>query len=102
MRWNIEIKDTNDPELYEEISTKLWKIIQEYELEDQVLIASFNHDIIEMVLEDSEGEALVSAGRGEITKFVVTHTLLLDGLSRSDIQALRIPTSLVTIKLKDE
>src|SRR5690625_6884869 len=68
MRWNIEIKDTNDPELYEEISTNLWKIIQEYELEEQVLIASFNHDIIEMVLQASEGEALVSGGRGEITK----------------------------------
>jgi len=102
IQWNIEIKDTNDPALYEEISTKLWKIIQEYELEEQVLIASFNHDIIEMVLQASEGDALVSGGRGEITKFVILHKLFLNGLYHSDIQAIQIPTFEGKINLKDK
>lgn len=102
MRWNIEIKDSNDPALYKEISNKLWEIVQEYELEDRVLIASFDHDIIDMVHKASEGEALVSGGRGEITKFVIIHKLLLNGLYRSDIQAIQIPTSEGKVNLKDK
>lgn len=60
MKWNIEIKDTNNPELHDEIVKRFWQIIQDYGLEKDVLIASFNHEIIKKVQEVSRGEAFVS------------------------------------------
>lgn len=100
MRWNIEIKDTNDPELHKEIAEKLWALIQEYELEEDSLTVSFDHDIVERMLEVSDGEAFVSGGRGEITKLVVIHKLFLNGLYQPTVNAIQIPTKDSGINLK--
>lgn len=101
MHYNIEIKDTNDPKLYRDIAKKLWKIIKEYELEEKVLIASFDHDIIDIVSDVTDGEALVSGGRQEITKFVIFHKGYLNGLYRNKVDAVQIPTKDSGINLKD-
>lgn len=100
MKWNIEIKDTNNPELHEKIASKLWTIIQDYNLEKDVLIVSFDHDIVEMILDVSNGDAFVSGGRGEITKFVIIHKLFLNGLYRPSVNAIQIPTEDSKINLK--
>ncbi|WP_245604780.1 glycerophosphodiester phosphodiesterase [Paucisalibacillus globulus] len=102
MLYTIEIKDSNDPDLYQEMSVLLWKLIQEYGLEENVLIAAFDQSIIDMVLEASDGEALVSGGRDEITKFVVFHKLFLNGLYQQDVHALQIPTEDSNINLMDK
>lgn len=101
MKWNIEIKDTNDPKLYRSITEQLWKTIQQYNLEENVLIASFDQDIIETVIDVSNGEALVSGGRSEVTKFVILHKLFLNGLYSPSVQAFQIPTNEGIINLKD-
>lgn len=101
MRWNIEIKDTNDPALYESIAKKLWKIIQDYEREDDILLASFDQEIIEIILDVTDGKALVSGGRKEVTKFVILHKLFLNGLYRPHVDVLQIPTEDSNINLKD-
>lgn len=100
MKWNIEIKDTNDPELFEDIAEKLWLIIQDYHLEEDVLIASFDQDIIDIMLDVSDGQAFVSGGRAEITKFVIIHKLFLNGLYRPTVNAIQIPTEDSNINLK--
>lgn len=101
MLYNIEIKDSNEPHLYNEISEKLWNLIQDYGLEENVIIASFDQAIIEMVLEASDGKALVSGGRDEITKFVIFHKLFLNGLYRQNVHALQMPTKEGDINLAD-
>lgn len=101
MRWNIEIKDTNDPQLYRAIAEKLWLIVQQFDLEDHVLFAAFDQVIIDIILDVTDGKALVSGGRGEVTKFVILHKLLLNGLYRSEVNALQIPTEDSNINLKD-
>ncbi len=101
MLYTIEIKDSNDPELYQTMSEKLWKLIQHYGLEENVIIAAFDQAIIDMVIEVSEGEALVSGGRDEITKFVVFHKLFLNGLYQQNVHALQIPTEDSDINLMD-
>lgn len=101
MRWNIEIKDTNDPVLYKEISIKLWETIKNYQLEDQVLIVSFDQDIIDIVTKISNDKALVSGGRGEITKFVILHKLFLNGLYQPKVDAFQIPIKEGIINLAD-
>jgi len=102
MRWNIEIKDTNDPDLYRLIAQKLWNIIQEFKLENDVLFAAFDQEIIDIILDVTDGEALVSGGRGEVTKFVILHKLFLNGLYRPKVNALQIPTEDSQINLKDK
>lgn len=102
MYWNIEIKDTNDPSLYRTIAEKLWDVIQQYKLEEQVLFAAFDQEIIDIVLDVTNGEALVSGGRGEVTKFVILHKLFLNGLYRPQVNALQIPTEDSRINLKDK
>ncbi|MBP1968295.1 glycerophosphoryl diester phosphodiesterase [Virgibacillus natechei] len=92
MLWTIEIKDTNKAEWYQHISEKLWATIQQYGLEERVIIAAFDQTIIDHVIEVSNGEALVSGGRQEITKFVVLHKLFLNGLYRQKVDVLQMPT----------
>ena len=102
MRWNIEIKATNDPDLYESISEKLWKTIQDYGLEDDALIVSFDQEIIDMVEDASGGHALIAGGRAEVTKFVIFHKLFLNGLYRPQVDAMQIPTEEGPINLEDK
>lgn len=102
MRWNIEIKDTNDPELYRPIAEKLWSLMEKYELEDKVLVASFDQNIIDTVLDVSNGKAIVAGGRQEVTKFVILHKLFLNGLYRPSVDAIEIPTKESIINLKDK
>ncbi|MFD2042920.1 glycerophosphodiester phosphodiesterase [Ornithinibacillus salinisoli] len=101
MRWNIEIKDSNDPELYRPIGEKLWDTIQQYGLEENVLIASFDQEIIDMVLDITNGEALVSGGRKEVTKYVAFHKFLLNGLYWPSVEAVQIPTQEDNFDLMD-
>lgn len=101
IHYNIEIKDTNDPDLYHEIVDKLWKLLKRYDLEEQTLIASFDHDIIDIVSNVTDGEAIVSGGRQEITRFVIFHKIFLNGLYSNKVDAVQIPTKESGINLKD-
>lgn len=102
MRWNIEIKDTNDPALYEDIAKELWDVIVSYGLEEHVLLASFDHDIVELMKEASDGKAIVAAGKQEVTKFIVLQKLFLNGLYKPTVHAIEIPTKQGAVNLKDK
>ncbi|RDW16630.1 glycerophosphodiester phosphodiesterase [Oceanobacillus chungangensis] len=101
MLYTIEIKDSNDPKLYRDMCQSLWSVIQDYGLEENVIIASFDQEIVDMVTDVSGGKALVSGGRQEITKFVVFHKLFLNGLYKQNVHALQIPTEDSNINLQD-
>ncbi len=101
MRWNIEIKDSNNPHLYRPIAEKLWGLIQQYRLEDKVLIASFDQDIVDIVSDVSDGKALTAGGRQEITKLVLLHKIFLNGLYQPKVHAIEIPTEDSSINLID-
>ncbi|SES66554.1 glycerophosphoryl diester phosphodiesterase [Oceanobacillus limi] len=102
MRWNIEIKDSNDPKLYRPIAEKLWVMIKNHNVEDDVLIASFDQAIIDMVQEISKDEALVSGGRKEVTKFVGLHKFYLNGLYWPSVEAVQVPTQEGSFNLMDK
>jgi len=102
MKWNIEIKDSNDPDLYKKIVEKYWKTLTDYDLVGDVLTASFDQDIIDLLMEESDGEAFVSGGRQEITKFAVLHFLLLNRLYKPYVNAIQIPTEDGGINLKSK
>ncbi|WP_096435236.1 glycerophosphodiester phosphodiesterase [Alteribacter populi] len=92
MRLNIELKATNDVERYEEMSERVWELIQEYEMKDQVLMVSFEQDIIDYFTQISLGQVAVSGGRQEVTKYVLLHKLFLNGLYSPKVDAIQLPT----------
>src|SRR5699024_3129805 len=102
MRWSIEMKDTNDPSVYEAMAQRLWNLIVQYDLEEQVEIASFDHNILEMIHEISGGKAIIVGGKQEIKKFAILQKLYLTGLYKRSMDALQIPVKEGNISLKDK
>lgn len=92
MRHLIEIKDTNDPMVYEDIIQELWHLIQIYQMEDNVMIGSFEQAIIERFEAVSWGQIPVGAGEQEVRKFVTMHVPYLNGLVGSNVDSLQLPT----------
>jgi len=45
-RIEMEIKDDNPPERIDEMAAKLWALIEKYHMEDKILVASFDQDIL--------------------------------------------------------
>lgn len=91
MRQLIEIKDTNDPALYESIIEELWQLIVAYEMEDQVMIGSFDHEINERFEEVSWGQIPIGAGEQAVRSFVEMHVPYLNGLAKSPFDSLQLP-----------
>jgi glycerophosphoryl diester phosphodiesterase len=92
MRMVIEIKDDNPADRIQEISTKLWSLIQKYKKEDQVVVASFDQNIINQFKEISNDKVALSAGRDEIKKFIVFKKLFLANLYEPNADVFQIPT----------
>lgn len=93
MRHLIEIKDTNDPELYEPAIQELWRLIQEYEMEDNVMVGSFDQEIMTRFEEVTWGEIPIGAGEQEVRSFVEKHVPYLNGLAKSNVDSLQLPTA---------
>ncbi|MBN8192337.1 glycerophosphodiester phosphodiesterase [Bacillus sp. NTK074B] len=91
MRINIEVKDDNPEERTEEIVQKLMELIDEYDMEDKVLIASFDQTIIDLFESYSNGRVATQGGKQEAKKFVILHKLLLRNLYKSNVDAFQLP-----------
>jgi len=92
LRHLIEIKDTNNPMLYEKIVEELWRLIQQYNLEDNVMVGSFDHEIIELFENVTWGQIPIGAGEQEVRDFVKKHVPYLNGLARTNADSLQLPT----------
>ena len=92
MRHLIELKDTNAPELYEEMIQELWRLIQKYEMEDNVMVGSFTHEINERFEAVSWGQIPIGAGEEAVRDFATKHVAYLNGLADSSVDSLQLPT----------
>ncbi|XXM74383.1 glycerophosphodiester phosphodiesterase [Lysinibacillus sphaericus] len=90
-KMNIEIKDDNPPERVDEIIRKLLGLIKEYDMENNVLIASFDQSIIDRITLASEGRVAVQAGTQEVKKFVILHKFFLRNLYKPKVQGFQLP-----------
>ncbi|QFT87810.1 putative glycerophosphoryl diester phosphodiesterase 1 [Bacillus sp. THAF10] len=90
-RIEIEIKDTNPPEKYEEISRKLWELTQQYNRQDSLLVASFDQDILSTFQSYAKGQVALVGGRQEITSFVIFHKLFARSLYAPSVDAFQMP-----------
>lgn len=98
---NIEIKGQYPVDGPSEIEEKLWLLIKEHNMEDQVLLASFDQKIIEKFNELADGKVAISGGRNEVTKFVLLNKFFLSALYTPKVDALQMPTNASGFNLVD-
>lgn len=91
MQIEIEIKDDNPPERIDEISSSLWNLIEKYQMEDKILIAAFDQDILTTFEKYAKGRVAISAGRQEVKSFVVFHKFFLRNLYVPKVDAFQLP-----------
>lgn len=92
VRVEMEIKDDNPPERYEEMASKLWTLIKKYHMEDKILVASFDQDILDTFTTYSKDKVATSGGKQEVTKFVVFHKFFLRNLYQPETDSFQLPT----------
>lgn len=92
MRHLIELKDTNQVHLYEDMVQELWHLIQKYNMLDNVMVGSFSHAINERFDAVSWGQIPIGAGEEVVRDFVKKHVPYLNGLAKSTADSLQLPT----------
>lgn len=92
IRIEMEIKDDNPPERIDEMAAKLWALIEKYHMEDKILVASFDQDILTTFEKYAKGRVATSAGRQEVKSFVIFHKFFLRNLYTPHVDAFQIPT----------
>lgn len=91
MRIEIEIKDSNPPEKYEEIAERLWELTKQYGMEDKLLVASFDQDIIKTFDSFAQGRVALAGGRQEIKGYMIFHKLFVRNLYHPEVDAFQVP-----------
>ncbi|WP_027963315.1 glycerophosphodiester phosphodiesterase [Halalkalibacillus halophilus] len=92
-RFIFEIKDTNPDNRINDIIQRLSSLINDYNMEDQVLVASFDHEIVEAFRENGNENVAISGGRQEVRNFVIFHKTFLRNLYFPKVEAIQIPTA---------
>ena len=92
MLYNVEIKD--EGEIGEIAASTLYQLIQDYSLEDQILVPSFSDDTINYFRELTNNSIMTSSAQEETKKFIYFHLAQLDKLV-FDIkyEAMQLPLS---------
>lgn len=88
----VELKDDNYPELYEAMIQEMWRLIQEYDMEDLVVIGSFDDAIIQRFQDVSGGAVAIGAGVELTTPYITKLVLRLNGLAELKADSLQLPT----------
>lgn len=97
----IELKASNHSDRYDDLIQKMWELIEKHGLHDQVLIASFNHEINLAFEEVSNGTVAIGAGEQEARQFVIYHKALANLLYRPTAHALQLPMEQEGFNLAD-
>ncbi|WP_078382167.1 glycerophosphodiester phosphodiesterase [Sutcliffiella halmapala] len=91
MRIEIEIKDSNPPEQYEEMAQKLWELTKQYKMEDKLLVAAFDQEIIRTFDRYANDRVAIAGGRQEIKKYMILHKLFVRNLYYPEVDSFQIP-----------
>nr|WP_289037505.1 glycerophosphodiester phosphodiesterase [uncultured Allobacillus sp.] len=91
MRFVLEIKDTNPSNQIDTLIKRLVHLINTYEMRDQVLIGSFDQQIVNQFRAEAGPGVVTSGGRNEVKKFVVFNKFFMKNFYRPQVEALQIP-----------
>jgi glycerophosphoryl diester phosphodiesterase len=90
---HFELKDAYPRAGRSQIEEKLWELIQRYNVQKRVIVSSFHQAVVRRFHALARGEVVIEAGRSEVTRFVLAHSLRLPLLYRGYSRALAIPLS---------
>lgn len=79
--YNVEIKD--DGETGEIAAAILYDLIREFELQNQILVPSFNDDTINYFRDITDNSIFTSSAREETKKYIYYHLAQMDNLIRN-------------------
>ncbi len=88
-KYVIELKDTG--EMGKKASENLYGLVKKYNMQNQVIIASFDDETIEHFHKISDGQLMLSTPQGDATRFVILEKLKLGALYFSKSVALQLP-----------
>lgn len=94
---NIELKGQ-----YPGIEQRLFELIEEFQMQDRILLASFEQSVIEKFNEIAQGTVAISGGRSEVAKFVALHKLFLAPFYRPKVDAIQFPTKVSIFNMGDK
>jgi glycerophosphoryl diester phosphodiesterase len=100
--FHFEVKDSYPKIGPSQIEEKLWTLIQQYHMQERVIVSSFHQRIVKRFQLLSNGQSVMGAGEAEVAQFVLAHKLRLPGLYRRRSNILSIPTTSLGINLKDQ
>ena len=87
-RVNLEIKQVDPP-----IEEALWKLIQQYNMQEKVLVNSFHSPAQKRWVELTGGKTAMGANRGHMYEFVAYYLPFLDRLYHPRVDAFQLPVS---------
>ncbi len=91
MLFVIELK--NEGDLGRRAAKELYKLIEMYNLEEKIIVASFNKDTLHYFREITDGKIMTSAYYDEATNFVLQSFSLRDPFISDNFQGLQLPIS---------
>jgi glycerophosphoryl diester phosphodiesterase len=97
---HFEIKAAYPTHGPSQIEEKLWTLIQRYQMEQRVIVASFQQSIVKRFQQLSRGRVVIGAGRSEVTNFVFANTFRLPWLYRRYSHVQEIPFASNGLNLK--
>lgn len=98
---HFEVKDTYPKNGPSRIEETLWDLIQQYHMEQRVIVASFQQTIVERFRRLSGNQVVTGAGQAEVTQFVLAHKSRMPWLYHRRSHVLEIPTSSNGFNLAD-
>ncbi len=94
MMYVLEIKDTEEnsgADTFKKAVDKLLELIEEYDMEDNVIVSSTDDKITQLIRKETEGKIMTSTATNETLKFVLYSFLRIDFFYKPKDGALLIP-----------
>ncbi|EGL83577.1 glycerophosphoryl diester phosphodiesterase [Caldalkalibacillus thermarum TA2.A1] len=84
------------------MARKLWELIEAYNMEDQVLVASFDDEILSYFQSYAQGRVPIVAGQQEAIRFAFYHKTFLSRLYRPQADVMSLPPEHNFFNLTDQ
>lgn len=91
MKFMLEVKHTNPAHLHDDIARELWSLIEEYNMENNVLVTSFDQKILSRFNEYAQGQVALGTGRQVAFNFVMSHKFFMRNLFQPTGDVIQLP-----------
>ncbi|PKR78417.1 glycerophosphodiester phosphodiesterase [Halalkalibacillus sediminis] len=91
VNYMLEVKHTNPAEKHDIMTEKLWELIQEYDMQNNVMVSSFDQKLINKFEEVAGDEVALGTGRQIAFNFIMAHNFFVRNLFQPTSGVIQIP-----------